>query len=380
MKIITFLLLFLSFNLFSQAPEIEWQKKIGFNNDDEFYSVIRANGSYAIGGMYKNGNDVSQSWLVSISDFGEIFWQKKFNLPKKNLISSVAINNDYTYTIGGYTYERAGFRRDLYYMRLTSTGKNIKKYVIGGKFNDGASNIIALGDGGNLVFGYFSEHENQDLWAIRVNKFGTELWKKTYDITKLDYPVGAIKANDRNFILCANTRTNENLWDVTLIKIGDEKGIEKWRISIGNEFNNSANDFIITQEGDFIFCGVTESKENAKDFWIVKVDTEGKTIWEKTFGWSMNEEANGIYEKVNGNLIVCGYTESKGSGMYDFWVMELDKEGNQLWEKTYGSDANDIAYDITEADDGGIIVVGSTFNGDKKLDGCVLKLKAESGE
>ncbi|MBN2893306.1 MAG: hypothetical protein JXL97_15650 [Bacteroidales bacterium] len=359
---------------FSQVPVVEWQEKIGSNNDDEFYSVVNSGGSYGIGGMQKDINDQAQGWFISVSDFGQTFWERKLNFTDKTLISSVAINRDYSYTIAGYTYERKGYRRDLFYMRLDSKGQKISKKVMGGKFKDGASNVLAVRDGGDLIIGYFSEDENENIWAIRVNKFSSEMWQKTYDITEMDHSVSSVFTFDGNFMICANTYTSQKKWDVSFIRINAETGVQKWIKTIGDDFNNSANDFIRTWDSAYVFCGVTETEETAKDLWVVKIDDDTNIIWEKTFGWSMNEEANAIYEKSDGNLLVCGYTESKGNGMLDFWVMELDGDGNLLWEQTFGSDANDVAYDITEADDGGIVVVGSTFDGENKLDGYVIKL------
>ena len=374
MKVVILFFLLISFNLFSQAPEIVWENKYGFNNDDEFYSVINVGGSYALTGMYNDMNNVPQSWLVSISEDGLVFWQKKFTYPGKNIISSISLNSNYSYTIVGYTYEKRGFRRDLYYMRLSSTGQKLYRKILGGRFKDAASNVISISDGGNLIYGYFTDTDNENLWAIRVNKYGAELWKKTYDYYKNDQSVSAVQTNDNSFVLCSNVRI-DNDWNVMLIKLDKKNGIEKWHKNIGNEYNNFANDIISTQDNAFVLCGTTENREKAKNFWIVKINSEGDIIWEKSLGQAMNEEANAIYERINGNYIVCGYIETAGSGMLDFWVMEFDKDGNQLWNKTYGTEANDIAYDLTEASDGGIIIVGSTFNGDNKLDGWVIKIK-----
>lgn len=370
-----FLMIFLSLNITAQAPQIQWEEKFGFVNDDEFYTIARAGGSYAVGGMKKDLNDDAQGWLISISDQGITHWDKKFNFNAINLVSAVAVNTDYSYMIGGFTYEKRGYRRDLFYMKLSTTGAKTKKVVLGGKFKDGATDIIPMTDGGNLILGYFTTKKNEDIWAIRVNKFGTELWQKKYDFSRLDYPVKAGLCADRSIMLCANSNTKKSKWDVVFLNVDRDTGIKQWEKTYGDEHNNEAYDFTATLDDCFVFCGSTEKIDSAKDFWVVKIDNKGEVLWENTFGWNMNEVATGIYEKYDGNLLVCGYTESKGMGKFDFWIMELDKDGNLVWEKTLGTDENDVAHDITETDDGGIIVVGSTFNGENKLDGYIIKLK-----
>ncbi len=373
---ITFLLFFFhTVSLLSQKPVVQWKEYFGGLNDDAFFSVIRTGGSYAASGVFKNINNVSQSWVVSISVDGIDYWQKKYRWEQKNLVTDVAMNTDYSYMVVGFTYERRTYRRDLYYMRLSSRGGKIGRQIVGGKYKDGATDVIALPDGGNIIYGYFSNEDDQDLWLLRINEHNTEIWEKKYNFSKFDEPVTCELTHNNDIIFSANTYSKNNLWDVCFNVVDFENGIEKNNFSIGNEFSNWANDMIFSFDSTIVVCGYTVSPKNAKDFWITKIDINGNIIWEKIFGWSMNEEANAIYQKIDGNYAVCGYTESKGSGMYDFWIMEIDNNGNLLWEKTIGTDANDVAYDITEADDGGLIVVGSAFNDQKKLDGCIIKLK-----
>lgn len=369
------LLIFMSLINYSQTPEIQWKETYGGINDDAFYSIVNAQGSYAVAGIFRDINNNSQSWVISISDFGLDFWQRKFVWDGDNLISDITINNDWSYTVVGYTYESPRNRRDLFYMRLNSEGSNLGKQIKGGIKKDGATSVLALPDGGDVVYGYFTNGDAQNLWAIRINKYNTQLWEKEYNFSNIDEPVNVLLGKNKNIILTSNRYSQTKKWDASLIIADYVSGNIVDSFSVGNNFNNWINDAVTTNDSAIVLCGYTELQDKAKDFWLVKVDYSGNVIWEKNYGWSMNEEAYAVYERNNGNLLVCGYTESKGSGMYDFWVLELDNLGNQIWEKTIGTDANDIAYDLIETDDGGVIVVGSTFNGGNKLDGCVLKLK-----
>ncbi len=374
-KLIILLFLIINIYTFAQAPKIVWQETFGSVNDDAFYTIVNTHGSYVLGGVFRDINDNSQSWLVNISDFGIDFWQKKFIWKNDNLISAISMNSDLTYTVVGYTYEIPRHRRDIFFMRLNTQGGNKGKKVVGGFDKDGATSVLSLPDGGNIIYGYFTNNKSQNLWALRVNKYNTQYWKKEYNYSNSDEPTVALLSADKKIILTSNLYNTQSHWDACFTLLNYETGSVIDTFTIGNIYNNKINDALISQDSNIVACGYTELQDKAKDFWVVKVSTSGNVIWEKNFGWSMNEEANAIYERSNGNLLVCGYTESKGNGMYDFWIIELDTEGNQIWEKTIGTDANDIAYDLCETDDGSIIVVGSIFNGNNKLDGCVLKLQ-----
>jgi len=72
---------------------------------------------------------------------------------------------------------------------------------------------------------------------------------------------------------------------------------------------------------------------------------------------------------------VAGGTDSFGAGGDDFWVLRLDKDGNVLWQKTYGGLGNDGAYSIRQTSDVGYIVAGYTYSfGAVTPDFWVLKI------
>ena len=85
--------------------------------------------------------------------------------------------------------------------------------------------------------------------------------------------------------------------------------------------------------------------------------------WIQSFGGSSGEEGFFITEMSNGDLLLSGNTLSynyDGSpGQYmDGWVIRMDSDGNEIWNKTYGEDdaASEI-WEVQETSDGGIIML-----------------------
>ncbi len=378
MKKLYFILLItliVSLNIYAQAPKIEWLETFGYQNDDGFFTVERTEGSYIVAGYHTNINKIKQGWAINLSNDGIKFWEKKFKYEQENVVTDVVKNADQTYTLVGYTYERKNFRRDLWLMKMSSTSAILKKNIIGGKYKDGAVSVIRTPDKGNIISGYFSSKEKTSAWLYYMNRHTTLLWEKKYETGYDNIPAGAAVGSDNAFYFCYNYMISNMIWRIEVRKLKTNNGTEVDTFDLKTKYPCKANDFITTFDSAFVVCGYTIAPNKQKDFWIEKFSETGQVIWEKTYGWSMNEEANAIYQKIDGNFIVCGYTESKGNGMYDIWVMELDPDGNKIWEKTIGTEANDIAYDCCEADDGGIIIVGSKFNDKNKVDGFALKLK-----
>ncbi|PIV61951.1 MAG: hypothetical protein COS14_03675, partial [Bacteroidetes bacterium CG02_land_8_20_14_3_00_31_25] len=60
-----------------------------------------------------------------------------------------------------------------------------------------------------------------------------------------------------------------------------------------------------------------------------------ETKWEKFYGGSYDDKAKSVVSTETG-FVVAGWTRSSGNGGKDLLVINIDKEGNKIWEKTYG--------------------------------------------
>ncbi|MGC8931577.1 MAG: hypothetical protein ACP5K6_08610, partial [Dictyoglomus sp.] len=90
------------------------------------------------------------------------------------------------------------------------------------------------------------------------------------------------------------------------------------------------------------------------------------------------DEAYSIQQTTDGGYIVAGYTESFGAGNGDFYIIKLDSNGDKVWEKTYGGSSYDRAYSIQQTTDGGYIVAGGTSSfGAGSADFYIIKTDSE---
>ena len=84
--------------------------------------------------------------------------------------------------------------------------------------------------------------------------------------------------------------------------------------------------------------------------------------WIQSWGGDSSEEGFFITEMSNGDFLVSGNTNSYSydgnSGQYmDGWVIRMDSNGNEIWNKTYGiDDAASEIWEVQETSDGGIIM------------------------
>ncbi|CAN5210618.1 hypothetical protein BH11BAC6_BH11BAC6_15010 [soil metagenome] len=103
-----------------------------------------------------------------------------------------------------------------------------------------------------------------------------------------------------------------------------------------------------------------------EDYWIVKLDSNGNKIWDKTFGGNSVDYLSSLQQTNNGGFIVAGGSFSNisgdktqnSNGDYDYWVLKLTSNGNKIWDKTIGSSGFDWLNSVQQTLDGGYIMGG----------------------
>ncbi len=167
----------------------------------------------------------------------------------------------------------------------------------------------------------------------------------------------------------------KNHQQVCLI-LTDTQGNEKFSGTYGGADNDQVFDFAVTSDGGYIFAGHTRSYGVANwDFLLLKVSTDRKEQWHKTFGQPrgydaryIHDESYGVKQTPDGGYVVTGGTGDEYRytawghpfGSSDLWlayVVRTDHNGNLLWEGLYGDlEGNNAGEYINLTRDGGYVV------------------------
>ena len=142
-------------------------------------------------------------------------------------------------------------------------------------------------------------------------------------------------------------------------------------------YGSSASDQVYAAarglDGSYLLAGTGKSQignPGNLDAWVFLLDRQGNLIWQKTYGGSALDGAYSVASTMDGGFIIAGYTFSNDGdvagnhGNCDAWVVKLDKNGNKEWQNLLGGLSADQASSIAETSDGGYIMAGQTASTD----------------
>jgi hypothetical protein len=291
-------------------------------------------------------------------------WEQTYDVNVVDFGRSVQQTTDGGYIITGYTeYGIPKFKDDVYLIKTDENGNEQWTKTFGGIDDETGYSIQITNDGGYIICGRTRSfgNGNGDVYLIKTDENGTELWSQTFGGEPLDEGYSVQQTTDGGYIITGETYSSGNgNGDVYLIKT-DENGTELWSQTFGGESLDIGYSVQQTTDGGYIITGRTFSFGNgSSDIYLIKTDENGNEQWSQTFGGGFWEYGYSVQQTTDGGYIITGTTVSFGNGGSDVYLIKTDENGNEQWTKTFGGENDEEGYSVQQTTDGGYIICGNT--------------------
>ncbi|MDC8105570.1 T9SS type A sorting domain-containing protein [Chryseobacterium sp. B21-037] len=345
----------------NSSGTIQWQKTYGGSNIDRGFKIQQTtDGGYiAIGSTSSTDGDIMGNhggydlWILKLDDSGNIVWQKTLGGSADEDGVDIQQTNEGGYIAIGSTYSTDGDitsnhgQRDMWIIKLDSSGNIQWQNTYGFLYQDDGNQIRQTPDGSYVVIGSynFSSTDTSDFWILKLDPSGVVIWEKTYGGTSRENPYDIQNTSDNGYILVGYTQSSDG--DIT-----------------GNHGQG--------------------------EVWMLKLNSSGDLQWQKTFGGTSSDYGEAIQRTLDGGYIIAGNAQSTNGdvtgnhGSSDFWIIKTDSSGNIMWQKSLGGTGNEMGRSIIEIADGTYIVVGGTYSTDGDItinkglnDGWMVKVQTE---
>ncbi len=234
--------------------------------------------------------------------------------------------------------------------------------------------FVQTAEGGFIIAGStdYCGAGSSDVWLIKTNSTGFEEWNRTYGGKDIDFGLAVLQTAEEGYIIAGMTQSygagKQDLW---LIRT-DSSGNEIWNSTFGGAGDETGFEILQTSDDGYIIVGETNSYgAGGFDVWLLKTDSLGVEIWNRTFGGSKTEIGSSLQRTHDGGYIILGETETYGAGGRDFWLVNTNSTGIEQWNRTYGGSDYDNGKSVRQTSDDGYILIGNTLSfgpkGDEKM-------------
>ncbi len=408
-------LLILLISSFINAQDILWEKTYGGKHADYLmdaqatadYGYIFAGSSLSV----KSGNKTQDNhgdldyWVWKMKENGDLDWQKNVGGSGSDFLQSIALTNDGGFILAGTSNSEIGFDKtdasrgndDFWIVKLDAKGNMEWQKTIGGSSQEKLQSIHQTRDGGYIIGGSSSSDVSGekstdsfgslDYWLVEIDTHGKIMWQKTFGGIYFDELRSVEPTIDGGYIVggysnspTSGNKTQDNIGtgDYWVLKL-DSKGDMQWQRTIGGDKDDQLYVVHQTYDGNFVVAGnsnsgVSDSKQKSNtkgtDFWVLKLQTNGETLWQQTYNISEIDILSSLVENKDHTLLLGGYAKSEISGqsskqkdqkeINDYVAIKISENGEELWRKSVGSEGEDVLKKVIETRDGGYLLAGTS--------------------
>ncbi len=374
-----------------QAQDILWEKSYGGQHADYLFDALSTpDYGFLLAGSSlsrKTGNKATDAqggldyWLWKMDEHGELDWEKAIGGPGTDLLQTVKLTKDAGFLLVGTSDSGEGLQKkdackgneDIWVVKLDAKGNEQWQCTIGGSGQEQVCAAFSTLDGGYILGGSSNSEKSPEVKAGK-DPFGK--WEDGFG--------------------------NLDFWAVKL----DNKGKIEWQRTIGGEYVDQLRSILQTRDGGYLLAGYSNSPESGNktekcyglgDYLVVKLDKDGNTEWQKSYGGDGDDQPYALMESYDGNFVIAGNSNSGPTGNKtssnkrgtDFWILKIDSLGEIIWQNTYDIGNVDLLTSLVENKDHSLLLGGyaqSETKGTNKKDNegvddyVVIKTNADGEE
>jgi hypothetical protein len=336
----------------------DWTQVYGGTSDDRAFNALPVGSNYLVVGSTKSAGNTTMGWILMLNNKGELLWNHTYLYGVATEIRSAVPLSDGYLLIGNQFTSSEDING--YVAKVNSQGDLVWQTVVGGAKIDKLFFGVASDDG-FVVCGlsYSFGGTDSQAWAVKLDTDGSVLWNTVYNNGNVDCALrSAVTTSDGGCVAAGYVGSGDGNYDFYLQKI-NSTGSRIWNQTYGGSGSEKAYS-IVTTLGGYMLAGDITTSDSPTDACVVRVDSNGAIVWTRTVGGNDADSAAYITQAKDGGYLVCGFTFSFGEGNRDFWLFNINDDGNVGLSCTYGDSAFQEAYSVIDAGESKFVLFGWT--------------------
>jgi hypothetical protein len=356
-----------------QQGQKVWEKYFSGNQHDYLSSTVATQeGGFLLAGTSysslaadkkQKSSGSSDMWIIKVDENGEEEWQKTIGTRYSEEARSVTQTLDKGFVVVGSTnHPKLGYgSKDVMVVKLDKTGKILNQLILGGKGLDEVEKVIPTNDGGVLL-GIYSRSGIYDGQSIKTNSKDLLPQSSGLNLNSTNNNSSSNPQSNNNSST-TNSQAQEESYDVNfysraygnygegdywIVKL-DKNGAVQWEKNFGGSEDDHIRTMALTETG-YIIGGESRSQtsgnkraklEEGTDLWLLSLDQDGNEEWQKSYNFKNRDVLMSLNTIRNSNsetkgFLIGGYTQSEGKVQENdetFWMLYIDRNGKEVWRK-----------------------------------------------
>lgn len=225
-----------------------------------------------------------------------------------------------------------------------------------------STEVIQTSDGGYALIGWISNSTTYDsagIYVVKADSTGQLQWSKLLGNSGSGRSI--VETSDRGLLAFGDTNSFSagGDYDLYLVKL-DTNGNLLWNKTYGGSNDDSSVQVIRTTDGGYALLSEISSPIDSTSLYtqVIKINADGNIQWNKTYS-ATSVGIGDCLMQANDGYLVAGFLNTQNSGQ-DFLLFKINNTGTLLWNKTYGGSIDDSVSSISQTSDGGYLLAGKT--------------------
>ena len=307
--------------------------------------------------------------LLGSADEGRDAWLRIYEGENYGAFFDITLTGDDHVLVAGASFhsQTATALGDVLVVKLSMEGDIVWEKTYGGDAHDQGLYIEKRPDGGYLILG---ETESmgaggRDLYLLQIDDEGELEWEKTFGGVRTEWAKDMISLADGGVLLIGESNSFNEDFDVYVIRL-DADGTEVWSVMLDNGADESGTAALEAPNGDLLVLAVISYSGGSADLFrdsrLYRLNSDGDLLWSALYRGDNKQAGDAMAWTTDGDIVIAGLSEqlTYTTALFDFWLARVDAEtGDLQWDRAEGSQyADDYGISMSAGNEGSFLVAG----------------------
>lgn len=340
-----------------------WEATFGGSREDQGIAILQTidHGYLQVGFSESFGADGDiDIYAVRTDVDGTLLWERSYDPGFiEQPTSLIELSNRRGFIIAGFASANAGDPNQVYVLSINNIGEvNWSRTLNNFGLDQRANGISQTADGGYILVGQTQNPGGGelDILVVKLDANGNEEWREVYDNNRDDQGIDIVSLPN-GYVFAANVKNQQGYSNIAIYRVDLSGNLLSVQVyGAGNNSSEKITDLLLTSDNRLVWVGSVDNDNKAL---LARSDLNGNLLWDQQLDFAdFDDVLQSAVELEDGSIVAVGLTAPTASSIVALLV-KMDTTGNLIWNRSLGSQGNiNFGVSLAPTVDGGFVIGG----------------------